>query len=95
MNPDQLQEFLILDSHILYRVQQSDPVREPSQHLQNAFPHGVTRRWLSDVFREKDSEVTETLDCRQEDWDDMWLTLVTGLTGLDPSRGRRHCHLVF
>ena len=39
--------------------------------------------------------MTESLDCSQEDWDDLWVTLVTRLTWLDASGSRCHGSLVF
>jgi len=93
-NRDQLQELLILDAHILHGVQQSDPVREPPLHFQNAFPHGIASPLLSNIFRQEYSEVAESLDCRQEDWDDLWFTFVTRFTGLNASRSRSHGCLV-
>jgi hypothetical protein len=50
---------------------------------------------LSNIFRQKDSEVTECLDCRQEDWHNLWFTFLTRFTGLNASGSRRHWHLVF
>ena len=79
----------------MHGVQKSDSIREPSLHLQDTFPHRITRRWLSDIFREKDSEVAEGFDCGQENRDDLWFTLVTRFTGLDASGSGRHGHLVF
>ena len=79
----------------MHGVQKSNSIREPSLHLQDTFPHRITRRRLSDIFREENSEVAEGFDCGQENRDDLWFTLVTRFTGLDASGGGRHGHLVF
>ena len=36
-------ELIILDPHILHRVQQRNPLREPPLHLQHALPHRLAR----------------------------------------------------
>lgn len=72
---DKVEEFFVLDPHVLDWIEQCYPFREPALHFQHTLPDGISGLLLPQIFRQEYSNMTYLLNRRQQNWDDKWTTL--------------------
>ena len=66
---DEVEESFILDPHVLDGIEECYSLGEPTLHFQHTLPNGLSRLVLSQVFWQEYSNMTDCLNCRQQNWD--------------------------
>lgn len=86
---DKVEEFFVLDTHVLDWVEWRYSLGEPALHFQHALPDSFPSLVLSQILWQEYSNMTDHFNCRQQYWDHKWIAFEAWWTRQNATRGWR------